>query len=116
MVFKITFLIIVMFWKFLLYFFFNVVLITYLLLIVKYKFIIVKKCLFFSSLRTENNLKTVSELPINCLMLETDCPWCEIKPTHPSYSYVQTKFNSVKKEKYVEGSMVKGRNEPSTIK
>lgn len=49
-------------------------------------------------------------------MLETDCPWCEIKPTHPSYCHVQTKFNSVKKEKYVEGSMIKGRNEPSTIK
>ncbi|VVC33668.1 Hypothetical protein CINCED_3A017894 [Cinara cedri] len=68
------------------------------------------------SLRTEDNLKTVSELPIDRLMLETDCPWCEIKQTHPSYSYVQTKFNSVKKEKYKEDSMVKGRNEPSTIK
>lgn len=49
-------------------------------------------------------------------MLETDCPWCEIKQTHPSYSYVHTKFNSVKKEKYKEDSMVKGRNEPSTIR
>lgn len=49
-------------------------------------------------------------------MLETDCPWCDIKPTHPSYPYVKTKFDSVKKEKYKEGFMVKGRNEPSTIK
>jgi len=49
-------------------------------------------------------------------MLETDCPWCEVKQTHPSYSYVQTKFNSVKKEKFIDGSMVKGRNEPSTIR
>jgi len=68
------------------------------------------------SLRTEDNLKTVSELPVDRLMLETDSPWCEIKQTHPSYSYVQTKFNSVKKEKYKESCMVKGRNEPSTIK
>ncbi|KAE9527574.1 hypothetical protein AGLY_012854 [Aphis glycines] len=68
------------------------------------------------SLRTEDNLKTVAELPINRLMLETDCPWCEVKQTHPSYSYVQTKFNSVKKEKFIDGSMVKGRNEPSTIR
>lgn len=61
-------------------------------------------------------MKTVSELPTNCLMLETDCPWCEIKPSHSSYSYVKTKFESVKKEKYKEGCMVKGRNEPSTIR
>ncbi|KAL5232644.1 hypothetical protein ACI65C_000054 [Semiaphis heraclei] len=68
------------------------------------------------SLRTDDNLKTVSELPINRLMLETDCPWCEVKQTHPSYCYVKTKFNSVKKEKFIDGSMVKGRNEPSTIR
>ncbi|XP_025411170.1 putative deoxyribonuclease TATDN1 isoform X3 [Sipha flava] len=67
------------------------------------------------SLRTEDNLKTISELPINRIMLETDCPWCEIKQSHPSYSYVKTKFNFVKKEKFVDGFMVKGRNEPSTI-
>lgn len=71
--------------------------------------------IFYSSLRTEDSLKTVSELPINRIMLETDCPWCEIKQTHSSYPFVQTKFNSVKKEKFVDGSMVKGRNEPSTI-
>lgn len=67
-------------------------------------------------MRTDDNLKTVSELPINRLMLETDCPWCEVKQTHPSYCYVKTKFNSVKKEKFIDGSMVKGRNEPSTIR
>lgn len=49
-------------------------------------------------------------------MLETDCPWCEIKPTHPSYKNIQTKYDSVKKEKYKKGCMIKGRNEPCTIK
>lgn len=67
-------------------------------------------------MRTEDNLKTISELPVNRILLETDSPWCEIKQTHPSYSHVQTKFNSVKKEKFVDGSMVKGRNEPCTIR
>lgn len=61
-------------------------------------------------------MKTISEIPVNRLMLETDCPWCEIKQTHPSFKSVQTKFDSVKKEKYKEGLMVKGRNEPCTIK
>ncbi|XP_050430511.1 deoxyribonuclease TATDN1 isoform X2 [Adelges cooleyi] len=67
------------------------------------------------SLRTEESIKTVIAIPSNRLMLETDCPWCEIKQTHPSYSHIKTKFDSVKKEKYKDGCMVKGRNEPSTI-
>ncbi|XP_050534908.1 deoxyribonuclease TATDN1 isoform X3 [Daktulosphaira vitifoliae] len=67
------------------------------------------------SLRTEENLKTVKEIPSNRLLLETDCPWCEIKQTHPSYAHIKTKFESVKKEKFKDGYMVKGRNEPCTI-
>lgn len=48
-------------------------------------------------------------------MIETDCPWCEIRPTHASAKDVITTFPSVKKEKWQADRMVKGRNEPSTI-
>lgn len=34
------------------------------------------------SLKTEENLKVVAELPLDKIMLETDCPWCEVRPTH----------------------------------
>lgn len=67
------------------------------------------------SLKTDENLSIIKEIPSEKLMIETDCPWCEIKPTHASYKYISTKFPSVKKEKWVKGTMVKGRNEPCTI-
>lgn len=44
-----------------------------------------------------------------------DCPWCEIKASHASSKHVQTKFESVKKEKWSETKQVKGRNEPANI-
>ena len=48
-------------------------------------------------------------------MIETDCPYCDIRNSHAGSKFVQTKFPSVKKEKYKEDSLVKDRNEPCTI-
>ena len=70
---------------------------------------------FLSSLKTEDNLNTVKYLPSNKILIETDCPWCEIRPTHAGFKYVKTKFPAVKKEKWESGKMVKGRNEPSNL-
>ncbi|CAH2089267.1 unnamed protein product [Euphydryas editha] len=69
------------------------------------------------SLRTKENLEVAAKIPQDKLMIETDCPWCEVKPTHPGYSHVITKFPSVKKEKYSieSNNQVKGRNEPINI-
>ena len=67
------------------------------------------------SLRSEESLKVAAELPLDRLMIETDCPWCEIKPTHPSHKHVKTSFPTKKKEKHDENFMVKGRNEPANI-
>lgn len=67
------------------------------------------------SLKTDANLEVVQKLPIDRLLIETDCPWCEIKASHASSEHVQTKFESVKKEKWSEAKQVKGRNEPANI-
>ncbi|KAI8625831.1 TatD family hydrolase [Xylariaceae sp. FL1651] len=140
------------------------------------------------SFKTEENCAVVKEIPLDRLMLETDGPWCEIRPTHAGWRYVleakakaeggisgantpdgegaatpdltpastaattpnstrtgtpnpqqnQTaqlqpkppkppkkpkrkepevleRWRAVKKEKWVEGAMVKGRNEPCMI-
>ena len=65
------------------------------------------------SLRTEENLDVVKAIPLERLMLETDAPWCEIRPTHASAKHVQTQKPMAKKpDKFVWGTGVKGRCEP----
>jgi TatD DNase family protein len=67
------------------------------------------------SMKTEENLEVIKEIPLNHLLVETDSPWCSIKPTHASYKYVTTTFPTMKKEKYQEGKLVKDRSEPCQL-
>ncbi|KAI9098670.1 hypothetical protein DFS34DRAFT_658303 [Phlyctochytrium arcticum] len=69
------------------------------------------------SMKTSENLEAVKAIPINRLMIETDAPYCDIKPAHASHKYLTPEISgllpaSKKKEKFELGSMVKGRNEP----
>jgi len=65
------------------------------------------------SLKTKENIEVMKKIPTNKLMLETDCPWCDIRPTHAGYSHVKSKFPASKK--YQPGQQVKGRNELCNI-
>jgi TatD DNase family protein len=72
------------------------------------------------SLKTAHNLQVVQQLPLNRLILETDCPWCDIRPTHASYQYVQTTFPTLKEKQYSkelekEKYCVKNRTEPCHV-
>lgn len=70
------------------------------------------------SLKTEENLEVVRAIPLERMQIETDGPWCEMRPSHASAKYLEgapVLPKAVKKEKWVEGCMVKGRNEPCTI-
>lgn len=67
------------------------------------------------SLKTEDNLKVVAAIPTDRIMLETDCPWCDCRPSHASAQYVRTRPPAVDKKKHQEGALVKGRNEPCNI-
>ncbi|KAK0651483.1 endodeoxyribonuclease-like protein [Cercophora newfieldiana] len=110
------------------------------------------------SFKTAENCAVVKEVELSRLMLETDGPWCEVRPSHEGWKYlvdaakaatasgtvtpvaegaetppkqqqpkkqgkknqkkepeVPERFKVVKKEKWEEGAMVKGRNEPCTI-
>ncbi|KAI6649378.1 Deoxyribonuclease TATDN1 [Oopsacas minuta] len=67
------------------------------------------------SLKTEDNIKVVSGIPLDKMMVETDAPWCEIRQTHASYKFIKTQFPAVKKEKWSGDKMVKSRNEPCKI-
>lgn len=60
-------------------------------------------------------------------MIESDCPWCEIRPSHasfpllaslatsPTHSHLKPLYMppAVKKEKWKVDCAVKGRNEPT---
>jgi TatD DNase family protein len=71
------------------------------------------------SLKTRENLEVVRQIPLDKLLLETDAPWCEIRPTHAAFEYLngwQQALPARKKEKFVMGEMVKSRNEPCNIR
>ena len=71
------------------------------------------------SLKTEENLEVVKGIPGDKLLLETDCPWCDIRPSHAGHKLIKTRFEGwpqVDKKKWKEGVVVKGRNEPHTIR
>ncbi|KAK9644581.1 hypothetical protein HCH54_007013 [Aspergillus fumigatus] len=70
------------------------------------------------SLKTEENLEVVKAIPLDRIQIETDGPWCEIRPSHASAKYLEGSPalpKAVKKEKWQKGLMVKGRNEPVAI-
>lgn len=48
-------------------------------------------------------------------MLETDCPYCDIRNSHASSKMVKTSFSKVNKEKYTGEKMSRDRNEPCTM-
>ncbi|CEL02636.1 Putative Hydrolase [Aspergillus calidoustus] len=70
------------------------------------------------SLKTEENLEVVKAIPLDRIQIETDGPWCEIRPSHASSKFLQgapALPKAVKKERWQKGFMVKGRNEPVAI-
>jgi len=71
------------------------------------------------SMKTEENVEVVKKVPLERIQLETDGPWCEMRPSHASAKFTrdmgEVEWKSVKKEKWVEGAMVKGRNESCMI-
>lgn len=70
------------------------------------------------SLKTEENVAVVREVPLERIQIETDGPWCEMRPSHAGSKFLAnapTLPKAVKKEKWTKEFMVKGRNEPCAI-
>ena len=80
------------------------------------------------SMKDAQQLQVVRAIPLDRLLLETDAPWCDVKPTHAAFPLVRTAFTAVRPEK-LEGQtaaaaaeaassqavLVKGRNEPCKL-
>ena len=70
------------------------------------------------SMKTEENIAVVREVPLERLQIETDGPWCDMRPSHASAQFLKDAPSlpkAVKKEKWSKECMVKGRNEPCAI-
>jgi TatD DNase family protein len=65
-----------------------------------------------SSLKTAENLLVVKTIPVDRIMVESDAPWCEIRPSHAGFAHIQTKVKAMAKEKHSPDHCVKSRNEP----
>lgn len=59
----------------------------------------------------------MAAIPNDRLMVETDCPWCDIRATHAGRRFVVSPppAPAKDKKKWDAGAMVKGRNEPCAI-
>ena len=63
------------------------------------------------------SLDVIPHIPEDRLIIETDAPYCDIRPTHASFAHLAG-FEipkTVKPDKFVPGSLVKGRNEPCCV-
>ena len=67
------------------------------------------------SLKTEENLVAVAAIPERRLLIETDSPWCGVRPTHASARFAGAAPLARDKKKHDPAHHVKGRNEPSTL-
>jgi len=66
------------------------------------------------SLKTEGNLEVARKIPIERILIETDCPWCEIKRTHAGYKHVKSGLEKSKNASDPK-LCVKNRNEPMNL-
>jgi TatD DNase family protein len=61
------------------------------------------------SLKTQENLEVVKTLPLDKILLETDCPYCDVRRTHAGFDFVSTHFECKQEKKFEKGLQVKVR-------
>ena len=67
------------------------------------------------SMKTEENCAVVKAVPLSHLMIETDCPYCDIRNSHASAKHVKTIFPKKKKDKDTSDSAAAERARLATV-
>ena len=67
------------------------------------------------SFKTEENLKMVKQIPLEKIVLGTDCPFCIVKDDYAGAKYIKTHFEITPKSMYKTDNLVKGRTEPCSL-
>ena len=57
----------------------------------------------------------MAQIPGDRLLLETDSPYCDVRPSHAGKGHVKTARQAKDKKKYDKDMLVKGRNEPCNL-
>ena len=57
----------------------------------------------------------MAQIPEDRLLLETDSPYCDVRPSHAGKAHVKSAQQATDKKKYNQDMLVKGRNEPCNI-
>lgn len=66
-----------------------------------------------SAFREKALADQIATIPLDRLMLETDAPWCDVRPKDYGAGFVKTTFRTIKRKKPFErGACVERRNEP----
>ena len=69
------------------------------------------------SFRTEDNLNTAKQIPLEKILVASNGPFSSMNPNFKGYQFVKTQFQFTNKEQYTCDStqLVKARNEPCCI-
>ena len=66
-------------------------------------------------MKTDEQLKVVASSNER-ILVETDCPWCAIRPSHAGSEFIKTKWlTTKKKDKSTKETLIDGRYEPAQI-
>lgn len=67
--------------------------------------------------KDKKDWEIVKRIPLDRIMIETDAPYCKIKPSDDGYSLLSSEEPEfITKEKYKKGYFIKGRNEPYFVR
>ncbi|KXJ86660.1 hypothetical protein Micbo1qcDRAFT_190465 [Microdochium bolleyi] len=63
------------------------------------------------SFKTAENCEVVKEIKLDRLMLETDGPWCEVRPSHEGWKYLVSKINADREAAVAAAASTSGSTE-----